>query len=287
MSKPDPAIQERIQKVLGTAKRHPGGLHENAQAVQEAIALKDSVADKGEIVKQIAIYAGDPDGEEMQPLIGLMLLHLLDLPPKVVIQRLAPHLDSPNPKLRSFVRDWFQGHDNVGRPDPLRPVNYEDYLEYLRSNSFPPGPFIKYVYERSPGRALILFHRSTRRADAIAALEKVAENVEANRKEAGLAAPRVKPMRPDEFLLAEHVVEDAIWAKQNKFHERFENTLPEAKEYLAKLSKHNQWWVRLYSAEIMRQHPELQIEEAIIDLQADENELVRDAALGVRIPLSP
>jgi hypothetical protein len=66
--------------------------------------------------------------------------------------------------------------------------------------------------------------------------------------------------------------------KENKFTERFQKALPEANAELVKLSKHNQWWVRLYVAKTMRRHPELRQDNVIASLSKDSNSLVAKAA---------
>jgi hypothetical protein len=243
---------DRIQNSLNQPGVDPGS---NLAIIQEIQALKESVADKGEIVKQVAIFAADADGDEQRPLMSAMILQLLDLPPKIVIRVLAPHLSADDQNLRSFVRDWFQAHDNAapsGRAaSELQPINYEDYKNYVRglltTKQEIPSAFVEYIFERSPNRALLIFY----------------------------SAQRAK--EPD-ILLAEHTIGNAIWLKQNKFSERFEKSLPEANGELAKLAKHKEWWVRLYVAYIMRQHPELRQADVWKQFGADTSKLVSTAA---------
>jgi hypothetical protein len=252
LAQSEPAIQDQINRVYN-AFQSGDDLRNNVAAFQEVQVLKDSVADKGEIVKQVAIFAAAP-GED-RPLMALGILHLLDLPPKNVVRVLAPYLNADNPNLRSFVRDWFQGHDNAAAPGPglppLQPVNYDDYKDYARgklnTNEEVPNAFVEYIYGRSPDRAMLVFYYAHRQRD-------------------------------NDVLLAEHIVTNAIWLKENDFSERFQKALPEAANELATLAKHQEWWARLYVAWIMRQHPELRDRVVMEQLQKDSNALVSKAA---------
>lgn len=243
---PKPLIQEQIAKVVAAFNQSGDPVPLNAPAA-EALKALNALADKAEIVNQVAVYAAGPGKEP--PLMALAIVHWLDVPPSVVIRTLAPHLDAANPNLRSFVRDWFQGHDNGGPDDPLKPVNFRDYVSYARNN--PPAAFVDYLFERSPDRALIVFYRATRADDR-------------------------------NILLAAHTIENAIWLKKNRFDDEFRVAVPAAKEQLAKLTGHDQLWVRRYVAEITRRHPELRVAEIVEKLSNDGNASVSTAAKATK-----
>jgi hypothetical protein len=281
LAQSEPPIQEQFNKILDAIKEAGVDPRSNIAAIQQAHSLNESIADKGEIVKQLAILAAVPG--EVQPLMARAILDLLDLPPAIVIRVLAPYLDADNKNLRSFVRDWFQSHDNGGTDDPLKPVNFEDYADYVRGQQNPPEAFVEYIYGRSPGRALLVFHRAGRTGLAIAKLRDTREKMEAAKREAD-EAPRgawprkaPEPQRTlDDIMVAERIVSHAITLK------KWENgkLLPEAKEQLAKLAEREEWWVRRYVAEIMRQHPELRQDEVLEKLSEDDNATVSNAAKG-------
>jgi hypothetical protein len=239
----------------------------NQASLRERIAnLHDSVADKNEIVKQIAVYAASPG--EGQPLLALGLLQTLELPPSVVIRGLAPYLDAENKNLRSFVRDWFQGHDNAGPTSSQQaPVNYQDYYAYVRERMNAkqeiPAPFVDYVFERSPGEAVLIFNKADRLGGALARLQ--GENI-----------PQ------EDVALAERVVSNAIWFKQHRHKDRLQAALPDAKSELLKLGSHEQWWARRYVAEIMRRHPELRQDDVLQKLRKDSEESVSKVAKSVK-----
>jgi hypothetical protein len=239
----------------------------NQAFLRERVAnLHDSIADKNEIVKQIAIYAASPG--EGPPLLALGLIQTLEIPPSVVIRGLAPYLDAENKNLRSFVRDWFQGHDNAGPISSQQaPVNYRDYYAYVRERMNAkqeiPAPFVDYVFERSPGEALLIFDKANRLGGALARLQ-------------GANIPQ------KDVALAERVVSNAIWFKQHRHKDRFQAALPDAKSELTKLGSHKQWWARRYVAEIMRRHPELRQEDVLQKLLGDSDESVSKAARSVK-----
>jgi hypothetical protein len=273
----EPPIQARIEKVVAAlSTRDP--LHLNVAAIQELKALNDAVSDKHEIVKQIAVFSMGPS--EGHPLAALAVLDMLELPPKVVIRVLAPHLDSENVKLRSFVRDWFQGHDKGGPDDPLKPVNFQDYVDYVRGQE-PPDAFKEYIFQRSPSRALLVYYEADYRTRAAANIRAAAaviraegeEEIEAAKREAAVDLAGL-PATPKDVLLAEEVISHAV--RMNKLGS--EEAMPEAKRRLAELADHKEWWVRLYVAEMMRRHRMLRQDEVVAKLAKDENALVKKAA---------
>jgi hypothetical protein len=302
----NPAIQEQLKKTYDAFMAAPANdVKSNCEAFQELQKLKGTTDDKGAIVKELAIFVATTESEEEQHVLQAgALLHLLDLPPSTIIRVLAPYLDTDNQQLRGFVHIWFHYHDSHdrthGRP-PLGSVNYYDYMEYVRSrvarNEEIPAGFIKFIYERHPGKALLVFAYASRAGDAVAQLHDIRKSLEAARQGEEPTPEEVRQrqvtkrqhaiqrqdakIERNEILLAEHIVSNAIWLNENKFSERFQAALPEAKEQLLKLARHREWWARLYAAEIMRQHPELRQENIVQQLQEDADELVSETAKSI------
>jgi len=286
----EPAFQEGFDKIVGALTNSLDPPQDNIEARREIKKLKDSVTDKGDIVRQLVAYAAaDPNNEE-QPLIALMILHLLDLPPKIVIPELAPYLNDDDIKVSAFVGDWFRGHDNV---DPSK--DYRDYIGKTEENV--PPAFAQYLFEKSPNEAFLVFVGAK-------PISRLVEAMEALRKEMDQNQPgwddKIPPTRvvdrrgelpqardgvgldvgveKNELLLAEHLISNAIWLRKYDFHERFPNAMREAEQQLSELSEHAQWWVRLYVAETMRQNPELRQVDVLEKLSRDRNELVSESA---------
>ena len=199
---------------------------------------------------------------------------------------------------------------------PVNYDDYSSYVSArLSRNEDVPAAFVEYIYAMSPERALLVFYRGNRARDMVPTLKAMSKNLQARRRKIGaveipppqgngssgnlarleafgrkLADAREKagvpeqveipqPPKPDrEILLAAHTVEDAIWLHKNKFDEQFQQALPQAQQQLAKLAEHDQWWARLYVAEIMRRHRELRHADVLDKLRHDYNELVSKAA---------
>jgi len=262
-----PQIQDQIQKVYDySSKAARGEFTDNCMAFEEIQALKDMADDKGEIVKQLAIFVATTESSEDLHLFAAgTMLKYLDLPASIPIRVLAPYVDAENEKLRSFARGWFQQHDSNdrvhGRP-PLGSLNYYDYMQYVRKrlerNEDIPAGFIKYIYEKDPGKGLLVFAHSYIDFSP---------------------AHRHRHLRRG-MELSERIVSNAIWLNENEFAERFEAALPEANAELAKLAKHEEWWARLYVIYIMRQNHALLKDKILRQLAEDENQLVSQTAKG-------
>jgi hypothetical protein len=299
----DPAIQEQINRVYSFNLRPPGEARETQyELLKELQRLKDVTKEKDEIVKQLAVFVATTVSEEdMHLFTAWRMLDFLEVPPRIPIRLLAPYLDSENEQLRSFARVWFHNHDSHehihGKP-PLGSVNYHEYMAYVRSslnrNEEIPVGFIKYIYDKHPDKALLVFAYANRYADATALLQAMGKALEARRQGRELTAEEKRQMRETqqqtklrqqhkkhqlwEILLAEHTVSNAIWLKENdEFPHRFKAAIPEASTQLDALAK-KEWWARLYVVYIMRQHPELRLEGVLQKLKDDSNELVREAA---------
>ena len=283
----DPAIQAQIRAVYDAKSE--------AEAVEQLEKLKRINDDKAQLVKQLAIFAVvAPNKKEMHDLLTVVILHRLEFSPSFAIRVLAPYLGSDNEQLRGFAHQWFESHDRLSN-DPLEPGNYKDYADYighrLATDGDIPDAFIEYMFQRAPERALLAFCRGSRARHLIPRIEAISRRLriakqqgrlESGEMEAGETPPIGLDESPKEILLAGHVVSNAIWLKGNKFDEQFQEASPRAKEQLAKLARHSEFWVRLYVAEIMRRHRELQLPDVLEKLRDDDHELVSKAARSVK-----
>jgi hypothetical protein len=298
-----PEIYGQIERTYAAFLEAPRyDLKARCEALAEIDRLKDITKDKGEIVKQLAIFAAITESEEDIHLFAAgTILGQLELSPSIPIRVFAPYLEAENKNLRGVTRSWFHQHDSHerthGRP-PLGSVNYHEYMEYvgarLARNEEIPDPFINYIYERHPGKALLVFAYAHRRAVGAGQLLILRKAFEARQQGRELGQDELLQLRREkqqqelrqqkawkqqsEILLAEHIVSNAIWQKENEFGERLHAALPEANAELAKLAKHKVWWARLYVAHIMRQHLVLRQEDILEQLKADSNPLVSKAA---------
>jgi hypothetical protein len=299
----DPAIQEQINRVyslyLGPARDPRETKYELLKELQR---LKDISKEQDEIVKQLAIFVANTVSEEDMHIVAAgTMVDFLDVPPRIPIRVLAPYLDAENEQLRDFVRGWFNHHDSNeyihGKP-PLGSLNYHEYMEYVRSrlnrNEEIPDGFIRYIYEKHPGKALLVFAYANRSTGAAPLLQAMGKAFEARRQGRELTAEEKRQMQATqqqtklrqqhkkhelwEILLAEHTVSNAIWFKENDpYPHRFQAATSDATIQLSELAK-KEWWARLYVVHIMRQHPELRQDGILQQLKDDRNELVREAA---------
>jgi len=297
-AKSDPAFQAQIQKIVDAFHQPRVDFQDNLDAIREVLTYKKLTDDKDKLVEQLAIYVATTEDEDFtHEVIALVILDFLKLSPNVPIRVLAPLLESENRQLRNVARSWFSAHDGttLASPEapPLKPVNYDDYEDYVsrklgHGDEVPVG-FVRYLYERSPGRALLVFAYAGQHGDVSARLQAIGKAIEARQQgkvpEESIGRDQQLEVRRQarvrgrrEIQLAEHIVSNAIWLKENEFAERFQAALPEANEQLAKLAKHKEWWARLYVAEIMRRHPELRQADLMQQLAGDSNELVSKAA---------
>jgi hypothetical protein len=294
IGKPDAAIQSQIQKLYNTLQKSGDDARSNIDVWREVKALKQLSADKDKLVRQLAIFVVTTKSEEdSHVLVAAGILYFLDFSPSIPIRVFAPYLGTDNRQLRSFVEMWFYSHDKaVNDSAPFRPVNYEAYLDYVRlkigrGEEIPVG-FIKYIYERSPGGALLVFANTAGSRDVAVKLDAMNKIIEA-RKQGKEPKPqpdlghqfeerrRARSREKREIELAEHIVSNAIWLDKNGFSDRFQAALPEAQEQLAKLAQRKEWWARLYVAHIMHEHPELRRGDVWESLQKDSAELVKGA----------
>jgi hypothetical protein len=294
-----PAIQEQIKKVYSIY------LNDNPEnecaALQEVLKLKVITKDKGEIVKQLAIFVATTTSEEDIHLFAAGgMLDQLELPASIPIRVLAPYLHAENEKLRSFALGWFHSHDGHRAEHlrtPLASLNYHQYMEYvgvrLARGEEIPDAFIEYIFERHPGKALLVFAYANHRAVAAGKLLVLREAFEARRQGREIDDElRQQNRQQEEFqqfakekrneiLLAEHIVHNAIWLEENGFRARFQTAWPEAMAELDKLARHKEWWARLYVAHIMSRHPELRQPEVVQQLSKDLHPLVSAAAKSI------
>lgn len=300
IGQPDPAVQTQIQKLYATLQKSGGDPRSDIDVSREVIALRASAA-KEEVIKQVAIFAATQKSIEDTHVIATQtILQLLDFEARITISVLAPYLDAENRQLRDIAQMWFDAHDMadsapIGSP-PIKPVNFEDYLEYVEWNvtnkkDVPPA-FTKYIYDRAPGRALLVYAYANSHGDVTTRLQAIRasvegiepetkekqEQIEKGRKLQSKESREARLKQRRDIELAEHIVSNAIWLNKNKFDERFKTALPEAMAELEKLAEHKEWWARLYVVYIMRQNPPLLKDNMLRQLAADENELVSDAA---------
>lgn len=188
-------------------------------------------------------------------------------PPEILLEAIVPEL-GPQGKLHGIldretadVRKRLEHQSPQGHPGE---PDFRHYASYLKDHKdVKTSPYlIRHMFKSAPGKALqaMIYVQYLRVPYPPLRLSKSASvNAE------------IQPL-----LYAEHTISDIIWNEQFRF-EVAEDQVAKAKNELSALSQHKDWWVRLYAAEIIQQHPELRVPDAIERLTKDEHELVREA----------
>lgn len=173
---------------------------------------------------------------------------VLQIPRDMLLSAIVPQLN-PGKQLYGLLdgndRDMAQYLEYQADDDSSSFRAYANYLSKHKKRGLPPG-LIGYMIHKQPGKALVcvtdVFVKETKQSK--------------------------------ELLWAEHVISDIIWKHDYGFLPKTK-TEPEAITQLYILSKYDEWWVRLYVAEVMRQHKAFRQPEIIERLKKDEYLLVR------------
>lgn len=264
MITPDKPIQEQIERTVEAFYNAPETSGRD-RAMSELVKLKEVARrDQAKLIQQLLLYESKVVGDKsMMPLVILQHLRYSEFS---MVEALAPYVNTEDPNLQDLVRDRLDAIDRLkGRKsDRLNGPNYRVYEKYVRvriqQEKPVPLPLVGYMYRKAPGMALLAFVEAHQwRLDALPSTHKWP-------KEKG-----------EPLVWAEHVVSEAIWREEHRLHEKFEEARPDATAELEKLSKHDTWWVRLYVAEILRQHQAFHTPEMVERLTKDPHELVRGA----------
>ena len=77
-------------------------------------------------------------------------------------------------------------------------------------------------------------------------------------------------------LWADHIVNDWLWKRESGFATE-KKPDADVTEQIKKMAERDEGWARLYSAEIIHQHPELGTPAIVEMLKTDKNEFVQKA----------
>lgn len=242
---PDPQIQAQIQKLL------------YSRSAEERFNAFHDLAEKGgpnheKLIPQLFYFsvhgtdsAGKHDVREAMALAGFA--NIRNIPFEQIAVALVPYWEINDAKARGELHHLFRGL-------PSRVV--QDALQrHAASGKRLPQDLMARMYRGNPGGALL----SMVRGQCIGRLEGEKDTLRR------------------QLLLAEHVVSDTLWKHEHGFLDK-QKVEPEAAAQIEKAAGDKQWWVRLYAAEIMSQHPAFRKPELLQKLAKDENALVRESA---------
>ena len=187
-------------------------------------------------------------------------------PPDIVVETVVPELgvegrlrgilDLPGNDVRKHVeRQSQQGYP--GDPDFRHYASYLSNHKDVESSAY----LIKHMFKSASGEALRV----------MIAVQYQAPYPPLRLPHSASANRQIRPL-----LYAEHIISDVIWHEIFRFAVA-EEQIAKAKSELKGLSNHDEWWVRLYVAEIMQQHPALRVPDVVQQLKNDKHELVKQA----------
>ena len=243
----NPNVQRRIQGVIeiGTSDVPRSDKFAAMESLRPLVE-----EDPQTLIRQLLYFqhahAGESDVDLEKRMLAQSIIHQLSIPPTEIAKAVIPYAFTENRHLQGEVQRLLTRVEGVPRH---RTPDFSYYQSLLTANRKDPSQdLVRYMYERSPGQAVLT-----------------------------LEAVYRQPNGPDKLVLwAEHVVSDVIWKQQHSFLEE-DQVEPQAVEQLEKLSSHEAWWARLYVAEILRQHPEFRTATIVKRLNEDDHPLVRQA----------
>ena len=240
---PAPAVQAKLDRLIKTSLAVDDTDLQKKKLAQGLKELGKSVGDGGAgLVPQIVFYEFAAENERLMYTAEYLLLELVgDLTRSQITIAIAPYLRSKNRSVRVRLFELMDYHVCNGRPM----TDYSTIFSMMRANKGKmPDEIIEYMYERSPGKALLGYMGY-------------------------YSAPDRKTI-----LLAEREISDTLWKHQHALLGLHE-VEPAAMEQLNKLSHHKEWWVRMYVAYIMREHRAFRRPEIVERLKQDKHLLVR------------
>ena len=244
---------------LARAPRWSAQYYEHVMALHHYIHQNRGQRER-EVIVQTAYYCahGERPRSELEAVEGFDAQGAMDLivreraiPRRRVVQALLPYVDVKDEKLREIVHAHvLRDLRDTGTPETANEsagaMLY--YIRMQRGNT--PWTVVRLLVERAPAVAI---HGLTGMMPA--------QQGEAKRRQ---------------LFWADHVVRDAIWKIRYQFVKP--DDIKAAVAELDRLSRFEEWWVRLYVAEILRRHKEFR-EPAILErLRKDENRIVAQAA---------
>jgi len=248
---PDKAIQSAIETTVRAFAKINGD-EEGEKTGQAFRELRRLVAltgkDRVNLMRQL-IYFQAHATDEFQATIPDILIRQAEIGETWIVTAIAPLLDTEDLPVCAVAARLATLVENAG--DGAAEKNFSYYAGYLatckRTAREPDLPLIERMFGIAPGLALV----------TLASIHLPAE-------------PR--PIKS--VLWAEHVVADVLWKEDKGFEKAAADARPAAIEQLDLLSKREDWWARLYVAEIIREHKELRTPELIARLEKDEHPLV-------------
>ncbi|RLC40329.1 MAG: hypothetical protein DRH49_07285 [Candidatus Coatesbacteria bacterium] len=181
-----------------------------------------------------------------------VIIEQLKISKEQIVNAILPFLRTKDEHLRKEMYNWLGGYDYNETTRSRDYSYYQSLIQAKKDN--PPQGLIQYMYWRSPQTALITLM-----------------NIYLQSEE-----------EKEIITICKDIIEEDI---KNRYYGPMEekaNISPEAISSLNELSRYKQWWIHLYVAEIIKQHPEFNNPEIIERLKQDKHPLVQKVLKEVR-----
>lgn len=250
----DPAIQEKLRTLASdlSGDEIDAGFLKRIVEINEA-SRKQPV----ELVRQLIWYHAHSSGDVAEGMVLAVVVHYGKVSKVHMVEAIAPLLDtSRDARLEDACIEVAGMIEGTGAAGPDYSY-YQNYLDVrMRGNQRIDDGLVGHMFRRSAGQALQTFTMVWYK----------------------------EPEARKPLLWARHVVDDALWKRQNGFVPPKESDTAVTQE-LEKMAGREEWWARLYAAEIMRQHPEFGTDELVKRLSDDPHPLVQKTAKTIRPPI--
>ncbi len=243
--KANQAIQAKLDKLMAGIRRNDTEEQVDKKLNDIMQDLRAAISDE-DLLVQIVLHQSAVKDEHVMWMDELLLFKLVEKMNRYEIMKTtAPLLNNKNKKVRRKLYEIMDGCCQ-GRPT----IDFNRVFSMMRAEGTIPDALVEYMYDRSPDKAMLGYMRYN--------------NIE-----------RLDPERRN-LLLAEREISNTLWKQRFGLlvlHEAKAGAIAE----LEKLSRHKEWWARLYVAAIMRQHQGFRRPDIIERLKTDAHPLVRKA----------
>ena len=248
--RPDQGLQTRIDRF---AERALVPTQSRPQVYSQLEELERVAAKSPEhFFEQLLYYCSNKENDRQRRLQAFLLVGHLRLPKTMIADVASRYAYAADQNLSAEAHRLLGMAEEGWRAEPGR--YYESVIRARKDD--PPLGLIRFMFESFPERAIQVMLR-----------------VEQDDR-TDLRAVR----------WGEHVVSDYLWKRQHRFDEAADEAFASAMKEVDAMSRHGLWWVRLYTAHIVRLDHELATQELLERLKSDQHELVRRAIQQAQQP---
>ncbi|MHB1156736.1 MAG: hypothetical protein ACYC26_07840 [Phycisphaerales bacterium] len=246
-------IIENQRKIFDGATIEPQASQSSRDALFELwLKMRQADSDTRESVARYLVEMRVAGKDRAEKLVGDFLPWIFVTNPESQVFVLIPLLSSENAEMRSYV---INGLEFIDHHESQFDCNYSYYKSYIsKHRNQPLNDLVRYMYQYNSAKAFQTMLQVYAQDD--------------DRKL---------------LLSLERDVSDVAW-RQSQDIAVDEQMTARAHNALLTLANRPEWWVHLYVAFVMQQHPVLRQTEVIQKLQKDEHPLVREAAASLATP---